>query len=124
MGWLCRVMTVSFHQYGIGFFPGTGPLDDVGEKRGKFYSLNVPLRSGTTDATFHSLYKPIMSKVMEVFNPSVIVFQAGGPHMNAVSPPLIQPHTRDCLPTLTSIHDPVEAIVTTKPAPLSPTKRL
>jgi hypothetical protein len=35
---------VSFHKYGDHFFPGTGDIKDVGEKRGKFYSLNVPLR--------------------------------------------------------------------------------
>jgi histone deacetylase 1/2 len=80
-----RVMTVSFHQYGsyvFGndthvFFPGSGALEDVGEKRGKFYSLNVPLSAGATDSTFHSLFKPIMTKVVEVFNPTAIVLQSG-----------------------------------------------
>ena len=70
-------MTVSFHEYGESFFPGTGPLDDIGEQRGKFYSLNVPLRRYVTDASFHYLFKPIMAKVMEVFNPTAIVFQSG-----------------------------------------------
>ena len=75
----CRVMTVSFHQFGNNFFPGSGDLKDVGERRGKFYSLNVPLQQGTTDATFHSLFKPIVSKVVEIFNPSAIVLQCGEP---------------------------------------------
>ena len=74
-----RVMTVSFHQFGNNFFPGSGDLKDVGERRGKFYSLNVPLQQGTTDATFHSLFKPIVSKVVEIFNPSAIVLQCGEP---------------------------------------------
>ena len=73
----CRVMTVSFHQFGNNFFPGSGDLKDVGERQGKFYSLNVPLQQGTTDATFHSLFKPIVSKVVEIFNPSAIVLQCG-----------------------------------------------
>lgn len=30
-----RVMTVSFHKFGEGFFPGTGDLDDIGIGRGK-----------------------------------------------------------------------------------------
>lgn len=30
-----RVMTVSFHKYGDYFFPGTGDVKDVGEKKGK-----------------------------------------------------------------------------------------
>ena len=70
-------MTVSFHLYGEQFFPGTGPLTDIGEQRGKFYSLNVPLRAGADDTTFHRLFKPIMSKVVEVFGPSAIVLQCG-----------------------------------------------
>ena len=27
-----RVMTVSFHEYGDGFFPGTGNIDCIGEE--------------------------------------------------------------------------------------------
>lgn len=63
--------------YSQNFFPGTGHLNDIGERRGKFYSLNVPLKLGTTDSTFHSLFKPIMDKVVEVYRPNVIVLQCG-----------------------------------------------
>jgi hypothetical protein len=38
------LLQVSFHKYGEHFFPGTGDIRDVGENRGKFYSLNVPLK--------------------------------------------------------------------------------
>ncbi len=44
---------------------------------GKYYSVNVPLNEGTTDDTFHALFKPIMRKVMETFQPSAIVMQCG-----------------------------------------------
>lgn len=30
-----RVLTVSFHKHGDGFFPGTGELGEVGEGHGK-----------------------------------------------------------------------------------------
>lgn len=36
-----RVMTVSFHQYGKDFFPGTGKIDDVGKEGSTYRSLNV-----------------------------------------------------------------------------------
>mmetsp|Transcript_12127 Transcript_12127/g.26074 ORF Transcript_12127/g.26074 Transcript_12127/m.26074 type:complete len:429 (-) Transcript_12127:587-1873(-) len=72
-----RVMTVSFHKYGDFFFPGTGDIHDSGAMNGKFYSINVPLKDGTTDDTFHALFKPIMRKVMEVFQPGAIVMQCG-----------------------------------------------
>jgi acetoin utilization deacetylase AcuC-like enzyme len=38
-----RVMTVSFHKFGEGFFPGTGDIDDTGIGRGKEYGPH-PLR--------------------------------------------------------------------------------
>jgi len=47
-----RVMTVSFHQYGEDFFPGTGGLNENGEYDGKNYALNVPLKPGMDDDTF------------------------------------------------------------------------
>ena len=36
-----RVMTVSFHKHGDYFFPGTGDLTDIGERAGRYYSINV-----------------------------------------------------------------------------------
>jgi histone deacetylase 1/2 len=68
---------VSFHKYGDYFFPGTGDVTDVGEQNGRYYSVNVPLRDGTSDETFHALFKPIMRAVMEVFQPGAIVMQCG-----------------------------------------------
>ena len=41
-----RVMTLSFHQSGGNFFPGTGHANDIGAKCGKNYSLNFPLHAG------------------------------------------------------------------------------
>ncbi len=34
-----RVLTISFHQYARGLYPGTGNLERKGEARGKGYSL-------------------------------------------------------------------------------------
>ena len=34
-------MTVSFHKHGDYFFPGTGDLADIGERAGRYYSINV-----------------------------------------------------------------------------------
>ncbi|KAJ6844987.1 histone deacetylase 19 [Iris pallida] len=69
-------MTVSFHKFGD-YFPGTGDVRDVGFGKGKYYSLNVPLDDGVDDESYHSLFKPIMGKVMEVFRPGAVVLQCG-----------------------------------------------
>ncbi|XP_058091944.1 histone deacetylase 6 isoform X2 [Magnolia sinica] len=71
-----RVMTVSFHKYGD-YFPGTGHLKDVGFGQGKYYALNVPLNDGMDDDSFRGLFRPIIQKVMEVYQPDAVVLQCG-----------------------------------------------
>ena len=70
------VMTVSFHKFEVGFYPGksgcaliptscmhvslplpgTGSVDSIGQGRGTFYSVNVPLKDGITDQAFTQLF--------------------------------------------------------------------
>ena len=71
-----RVMSVSFHKYGE-YFPGTGDLRDIGAGRGKYYSLNFPLMDGIDDASYEGLFVPVMSRVMDLYQPSAIVLQCG-----------------------------------------------
>jgi histone deacetylase 1/2 len=72
-----RVRTVSFHQYGDDFFPGTGGSDSIGEGPGKYYSLNIPLRIGIDDDTFYRLFDEVMDAVMEKYRPGAVVMQLG-----------------------------------------------
>ncbi|KAG6632163.1 hypothetical protein CIPAW_13G139600 [Carya illinoinensis] len=72
-----RVMTVSFHKYGDMFFPGTGDVKETGEREGKYYAINVPLKDGIDDTSFTRLFKSIISKVVETYVPGVIVLQCG-----------------------------------------------
>ncbi|XP_027329893.1 histone deacetylase 6-like [Abrus precatorius] len=71
-----RVMTVSFHKFGD-FFPGTGHIRDTGLGTGKNYALNVPLNDGMDDENFRSLFRPIIQKVMDVYQPDAVVLQCG-----------------------------------------------
>uniref|UniRef100_A0A0D9SA61 Histone deacetylase 1 n=1 Tax=Chlorocebus sabaeus TaxID=60711 RepID=A0A0D9SA61_CHLSB len=66
-----RVMTVSFHKYGE-YFPGTGDLRDIGAGKGKYYAVNYLLRDGIDDESYEAIFKPVMSKVMEMFQPSTV----------------------------------------------------
>lgn len=70
-------MTVSFHKYGDNFFPGTGDVDELGAKAGKYYSLNVPLRDGIDDDGYLNIFKPVIQGVMDHFRPTAIVLQCG-----------------------------------------------
>jgi histone deacetylase 3 len=72
-----RVMTLSIHKHGDGFFPGTGDIDEVGLERGRYYSVNVPLRTGIDDAGYAYVFEPIVTAAIEAFQPSAIVLQGG-----------------------------------------------
>ncbi len=72
-----RVMCISFHKFGQGFFPSTGDLSEIGERAGKYYSVNVPLKDGVTDQQYLSMYKTIMTEAVQRYRPTVIVLQCG-----------------------------------------------
>eukprot|EP00842_Homolaphlyctis_polyrhiza_P000437 jgi/Hompol1/1394/HPOL_004536-RA len=72
-----RVMTVSFHRYDGSFFPGTGSLDEIGSRDGKYYAINVPLHEHIDDKSYGYIFREVMKNVMAAFNPSVIVLQCG-----------------------------------------------
>jgi len=71
-----RVMTCSFHRFGD-FFPHTGDWKDYGVSKGKGYSINFPLQEGTTDESFVSIFRPVITKIVERFQPEAIVLQCG-----------------------------------------------
>ncbi|KAL3862633.1 hypothetical protein ACJMK2_008587 [Sinanodonta woodiana] len=71
-----RVMTVSFHKHGR-YFPGTGDLRDIGAGNGRYYSVNVPLMDGIDDDSYESVFNPVMTKVIDMYQPNAIVMQCG-----------------------------------------------
>ncbi|EPY54262.1 histone deacetylase Clr6 [Schizosaccharomyces cryophilus OY26] len=71
-----RVMTCSFHKFGE-YFPGTGHIKDTGIGVGKNYAVNVPLRDGINDETYESVFKPIISHIMQWFRPEAVILQCG-----------------------------------------------
>lgn len=72
-----RVMTVSFHKYGNSFFPGTGHMYETGAESGRYYSVNVPLKEGIDDQSYVQIFKPIITAVMEYYQPTAILLQCG-----------------------------------------------
>lgn len=72
-----RVMTVSFHRYGDGFFPQTGDINEIGKGLGKNFSVNVPLYQYIDDASYVGLFKAVIEVVMKTFRPAAIVLQCG-----------------------------------------------
>lgn len=69
------VLFISTHQSPL--YPGSGMLEDVGHGAGEGYTLNVPLRAGTGDKGFAQIYKEVIWKAAERFQPDLILVSAG-----------------------------------------------
>jgi hypothetical protein len=52
-------------------------MDEVGVGAGRYTSVNVPLKDGIDDEGYMALFKPIMRKIFEVYDPAVVVLQCG-----------------------------------------------
>ena len=46
-------------------------------KQGKGYAVNVPLRDGVTDESFHTVFKPVVQHIIDFYRPGAIVLQMG-----------------------------------------------
>ena len=52
-----KVFTFSLHKYEMGYFPGSGNISDVGKGRGRYYSLNIPLKEGMDDTGYSYIFE-------------------------------------------------------------------
>jgi histone deacetylase 1/2 len=71
-----RVMTCSFHTFGESF-PGTGDVKDKGHEQGDNYAINGPVHDGMDDDSYRSIFRPVIAKIFERFQPGAVVLQCG-----------------------------------------------
>lgn len=72
-----QVLTLSIHESGIYFYPGTGFETETGEGCGKGYCVNVPLLAHTDDAIYMKAFDEVAYPLIAAFNPDIIVTQIG-----------------------------------------------
>ncbi len=72
-----KILTISFHRYGLMFYPGTGSIDEIGEGEGLGYSVNVPLPAGTNNASYLYAFEEIVPPLIESYKPDIILNQFG-----------------------------------------------
>jgi acetoin utilization deacetylase AcuC-like enzyme len=66
------VFFVSLHQYGGGFYPGTGGPHDQAET-----TLNVPLPAGSDDADYERAFAERVEPAVRAFEPELVLVSAG-----------------------------------------------
>jgi histone deacetylase 3 len=50
---------------------------EIGSESGRNYSINVPFKEGIDDTNYALVFKPVIDKVMEFYQPTAIVLQCG-----------------------------------------------
>lgn len=69
---------VSLHKYEVGFFPGTGSVDETGFGRnGKGYAVNVPIKDGIGDDLYSWLANEVLIAAVENYKPQLVFAQFG-----------------------------------------------
>jgi acetoin utilization deacetylase AcuC-like enzyme len=70
-----RILYFSTHQYP--YYPGTGSLQEIGQGKAEGYTINVPLRGGTGDASFVKIFRKVLQPVALEFKPELVLLSAG-----------------------------------------------
>ena len=72
-----RVLTVSIHELGTLFFPGTGAVEELGAGEAEGTAVNVPLPAGAGDDAWLAAFTEVVPPLVEAWRPDVLVTQLG-----------------------------------------------
>jgi acetoin utilization protein AcuC len=72
-----RVLTISLHESGHYFFPGTGYENELGEGEGFGYSVNIPLIAHTDDPLYMKAFDEAAYPLIAAYDPDIIFTQLG-----------------------------------------------
>jgi acetoin utilization deacetylase AcuC-like enzyme len=70
-----RVFYFSTHD--VMLYPYTGTWEDVGQGKGKGYTLNVPVPRDLTDEEMLTVYQSLLGEVMRAYSPELVLIGAG-----------------------------------------------
>src|SRR5262249_61816056 len=72
-----QVMFFSIHRFGMGFYPGTGDVDETGSGKGLGHTRNVPLRWGTSRAEYRERFAKALEECADKIKPELVLLSAG-----------------------------------------------
>lgn len=70
-----EVLYLSTHQ--SPWYPGTGGFSELGEGRGKGYTVNFPIRAGMGNFFYCSLFREFLQPILHSYRPEMILVSAG-----------------------------------------------
>ena len=72
-----RVLVVSFHENGKDLYPWSGFENEMGEGKGRGYTVNVPLPQNTDDEAFVRAFSEIVPPLLEAYAPDLVIAELG-----------------------------------------------
>jgi len=70
-------LVISIHQSGYTIYPGTGFENEIGQGKGRGYTINVPVPPQTDDDLYLKAFRAIVPPAVTAFAPDVILAQLG-----------------------------------------------
>lgn len=70
-----RVLFIDLHQQGI--YPGTGYIQEIGSGKGRGFTVNCPLLSGTAWDSYQYIFDQVIFPLTEEFKPQLVVRNGG-----------------------------------------------
>ena len=71
------VLFISVHETGRTLYPWSGSETEIGEGRGKGFTVNVPLEPGTDDDVYGFVLDAVVFPLLRAFSPELIVAELG-----------------------------------------------
>ena len=76
-----RVLFIDLHQDPRTLYPGTGFANEIGEGKGKGFTVNVPMPPGASDQAYEYALDHVFAPLAEEFRPQIIIRNGGSdPH--------------------------------------------
>ncbi|MGD9896597.1 MAG: histone deacetylase [Candidatus Methylacidiphilaceae bacterium] len=69
------VFYVSLHEHPL--YPGTGQASERGKGEGEGFTLNLPMRAGSNDADYRSVFREKLVPAADAFQPNLVLVSAG-----------------------------------------------
>lgn len=71
------VLCISIHESGMTIYPWSGFVEEIGEGKGKGYTVNVPLMQESDDEIFIGAFESVVPPLVESFKPDAVVAVIG-----------------------------------------------
>ena len=72
-----KVLFIDIHQDPRTLYPGTGFINELGEGKGKGFTVNIPLSPGASDKSYQYVFEEIIFPIAKEFKPEIIIRNGG-----------------------------------------------